>query len=252
MNVLQNQKTRVLILLMITLVFFSLVFAHFHYKKINASVDPRVVKARKMYELYNHYAEANYLDSVIFLMDTIEEIYKGIPAYKNSFEIGVLYNNRAAAFLTMALFSSQIDSLAKDSLIELAEKESLTSIDIYTNWLKRFENLSSGEIEQGIKEEFTEGIQTDNKKQIINFLENRVKEIEEAQLESGRRLSVSYTNLGIVYRHREEYEKAAGMYIKALEFWEDNLTAENNLNILLGRPLKKRTLLQKLFPPEKN
>ena len=69
--------------------------------------------------------------------------------------------------------------------------------------------------------------------------------------ETPRRLSVSYTNLGIMYRFREDYENAALSYKKAMDLWEDNLSAENNLNILLGRPLKKRSLLRKIFPEPK-
>ena len=70
-------------------------------------------------------------------------------------------------------------------------------------------------------------------------------------METDRRVSVCYTNLGIILRSRDDNEGAAEMYIKALELWEMNLEAENNLNRLLGRPLKKRNIIQKLFPPEK-
>jgi len=33
--------------------------------------------------------------------------------------------------------------------------------------------------------------------------------------------------------------------------WEDNLSAENNLNRLLGLPLRERNLIHKLFPRER-
>jgi hypothetical protein len=48
-----------------------------------------------------------------------------------------------------------------------------------------------------------------------------------------------------------DYEKAINNYQKAIDLWDQNLTAENNLNILLGKPLKKRNLIQKLFPPKR-
>jgi hypothetical protein len=47
------------------------------------------------------------------------------------------------------------------------------------------------------------------------------------------------------------YDSAAFYYNNAIELWDRNLTAENNLNILLNRPQKKRNLIQTLFPPEK-
>jgi len=37
-----------------------------------------------------------------------------------------------------------------------------------------------------------------------------------------------------------------------MELWGENLTAENNLNILLGRPVRKRTFIQKMFPQPKD
>ena len=86
---------------------------------------------------------------------------------------------------------------------------------------------------------------------LVNFIKKRITEITEAQTETKRRLSVSYTNLGLVYRQQLKYEDAVLSYQKAIENWDRNLTAENNLNKLLGRPEKKRNLIQKLFPPER-
>ena len=84
------------------------------------------------------------------------------------------------------------------------------------------------------------------------YIKARTKDIEKAILENDRRLSVCYTNLGIVFRQREQYKQAAEQYKKALELWDRNLNAENNLNVLLGKPLKKRNIIQKLFPPERD
>ena len=69
--------------------------------------------------------------------------------------------------------------------------------------------------------------------------------------ETDRRLSVCYTNLGVIERTRGNYQEAIMNYEKALNLWDRNLEAENNLNRLLGRPIKKRNLLQKLFPPDR-
>ena len=84
------------------------------------------------------------------------------------------------------------------------------------------------------------------------YADTRIIEIQDAQKEIDRRLSVSYTNLGMVYRQKELYDSAAANYIIAVELWDQNLTAENNLNILFGKPLRKRNLIQKLFPPKKH
>jgi hypothetical protein len=56
----------------------------------------------------------------------------------------------------------------------------------------------------------------------------------------------------VIYGRRGAYNEAASHYTKALKYWDRNLSAENNLNALLGKPLRKRTLIEKLFPPKKD
>jgi tetratricopeptide (TPR) repeat protein len=84
------------------------------------------------------------------------------------------------------------------------------------------------------------------------YLRTRTEEILEALEENPRRLSVCYTNLGLIYRYRGEYIKAAEQYKKAIELWDRNLDAENNLNKLLNKPLRKRNFIQRMFPPSKD
>lgn len=248
----KNKSTRALILIMSALVITAIAVFSKYYKNLNSSVDPRIVNARTLYEKYNAYAQVNNFDSLFYLMDTIESIYGAVSHYSNSYEVGVLYNNRAAAYLTMAVYDQNIDSLKKDSILNLAEHNTTKSISIYENWIKIYEGLEEIKISSQIAPGFLADLENYNEKEKSNFLNTRVKEIAEAQVEIARRLSVSYTNLGVVYRHREDYETAASYYQKAIELWDRNLTAENNLNIILGKPLKKRTLIQKLFPPAKD
>jgi len=253
MNLFRNKTTRALILIMCALVALGIIIAKSYYKNLNESIDPRIVDARLLYKQYDKYALNNEIDSVFILLDSIEAIYATIPHYHKSFELGVLNNNRAAAYLTLAMHSPvySIDSVAQDSIIQLASQYSKVSIDIYNTWLAAYETLTETEIREKIKPDFVIGFEQIDAKKHNRILERRIKEIIDAQVETKRRLSVSYTNLGIIYRHNEEYEKAADSYETALELWDENLTAENNLNVLLGLPLKKRTLIQKLFPPEK-
>lgn len=253
MSIFQNKTTRTLILVMCVLVAFGIVIARQYYGNLNKSIDPRIIEAREMYKKYDRYAMNNRIDSVFILLDSIEAIYSAIPHYTGSYEFGVLNNNRAAAYLTLALYSPiySVDSIAQDSLIRKSEHYSHLSIEIYRNWLDKNEKKSEAELRKFVQADFVNGLEdldNDYKERIIN---RRVDELIEAQTETKRRLSVSYTNLGIVYRHYEHYEQAAESYTTALKLWDQNLTAENNLNILLGKPLKKRTLLQKLFPPNK-
>ncbi|MFO8233826.1 MAG: tetratricopeptide repeat protein [Bacteroidales bacterium] len=254
MGIFNNKPTRALMLILSALVFIGVLISRHYYKGINEAVDPRVKEARLLYEKYNDYAKTNSFDSIFHLMDSIEAVYSKYPHYKNSFETGVLYNNKAASYITMALY---LDSTSKqpemqDSIFSMAETMVTKSIAIYTEWLEQFENKSREDIKNQIEPEFYKGLEQYSRELQEAFIDNRIEEIQEAQLETKRRLSVSYTNLGIIKRQRMQYEEAAKHYKTALDLWEQNLTAENNLNLLLGNPLKERSFLRKLFPPERN
>lgn len=252
MNFFKNKTSRALIIIMCALVLSGIAVSYVYYNNINKSTDPRIVQARTLYEKYNAYAQIGAYESIFSLMDSIESIYTALDHYKNSYEVGVLYNNRAATFLTILLYTEEMELVAQDSLLSLAENSAKLSIEIYDQWLEFYQNKDLAEIELSISDEFKRGLENYDTKQKNNYLKNRVKEIQDSQTETKRRLSVSYTNLGIIYRHKLQYESAANCYKKAIDLWDRNLTAENNLNVLLGRPIKKRSFIQKLFPPERD
>ena len=246
---------RALIYVMMALVVITILLAYSHYRGKNLTVDPRIVPARKLYEGYNALASSNNYDGVIRLLDSIEQIYSQYPHYCGSFETGVLENNRAAVYLTLGLsydsLSSPYHHMGQDSLMALGESAARKSIDIYESWLSAYAENGEEEIREQVLATFGTGLRTGDPKEMEAYVENRVKEIEDAIQETPRRLSVSYTNLGLAYRYREDYQGAASCYRQAMDLWEDNLTAENNLNILLGEPLKKRNFIQKMFPKSK-
>lgn len=238
---------------MCALVILGVSIARVYYKNMNISVDPRIRDARLLYDKYNDFAQSGNFDSVFWLMDTIESIYNQFPHYQGSYEVGVLLNNRAATYLTIALHHDNVkeNTPLQDSLIHLAKKNSVKSIEIYHHWLNKYQGKTNEGIISAIRDSFVIGFEKLTPELRDKYLNKRAKEIEESLLETERRLSVSYTNLGVINRYGQEYELAARNYKKALELWNRNLTAENNLNKLLGRPVKKRNFIQKLFPPEK-
>ncbi|MFO7873528.1 MAG: hypothetical protein R6U62_03515 [Bacteroidales bacterium] len=254
MGILNNKPTRALVLILSAIVFIGVLISRHYYKGVNETVDPRVKEARLLYEKYNDYAKTNNFDSIFHLMDSIEAAYSKYPHYRNSYETGVLYNNKAASYLTMALHldSTSNQPERQDSVFSMAETMVNKSIAIYTDWLDKYDDKSPEEIMNLIEPEFYIGLEQYSRELQEAFINNRVEEIQEAQLETKRRLSVSYTNLGIIKRQRTQYVEAAKHYKTALDLWEQNLTAENNLNLLLGKPLEERSFLQKLFPPERN
>ena len=246
-----NKTTRTLIIIMGVLVLLGTGIASFYYNEQNKNVDPRIRNARTLYEKYNEYAGHGYFDSVFYLMDTIESVYNQYDHYNHSFEKGVLYNNRAAALLTMMIIQDSSNTSLSDSLLVNAKENIKKSISIYQNWKSRFPSTGKNQICDTIQDEFFQDLHENDQKLKQRILSNRINEIKTALEENERRLSVCYTNLGIVYRHEGRYDDAAKCYKKALDLWDMNLTAENNLNILLNRPLKKRNIIQILFPPDK-
>ncbi len=246
---------RALIYVMMALVVITILLAYSHYRGKNLSVDPRIAPARKLYEGYNALASSNDYEGVISLLDTIAEIYSQYPHYRGSFETGVLENNRAAVYLTLGLsydsLSSPYHHLGQDSLMALGESAARKSIGIYEKWGSVYNGIGPEEILERVMATFEIGLNSDDPGKMDAYIENRVKEVEDAIEETPRRLSVSYTNLGLAYRFREDYPGAASCYQQAIDLWEDNLTAENNLNILLGEPMKKRNFIQKMFPKPK-
>lgn len=258
MKAVLNNRIRRLLVIMAILVVVAVVIAKTYYGNLNRSVDPRIVKARELYASYDRYAQEGDYFRIFSLLDSIETIYLSQIHYTSAYERGVLYNNRAAALLTIIFYGDQIPDklnpyweLPKDSLIALAELAALTSISIYEKWNLRFDTIPVDLITEVIEDEFLPGIEDIPLDLQTRYLSYRVKEIERSLPENARRLSVSHTNYGMIFRLKGDHLGAVRQYEKALELWDRNLEAENNLNRLLGRPLKKRNFIQRLFPPDR-
>ena len=254
----KNRPVRSLIAIMIVVVAVAVIVAAVYYGRKNSSVDPRVVHARELYSKYDDYAYRGEFSKLFPLLDSIENEYKTFDHYSNSYEIGVLYNNRAAALLTIAFYVDSIDSLdnpfmdlPSDSLVDMAEAHLLKAIGLYTDWLTDYGDKQEGEIRELIRKEFLKGLERSDPDQFETYLKARAGEMVDAAAENQRRLSVACTNLGVVQRHRQQYEEAVRLYEEALSLWDRNLEAENNINRLLGKPIKKRNFIQRLFPPGK-
>ena len=247
------------VLVMVAVVIIGILIARNYYGSANRSVDPRIIQARELYSGYDSYARSGDYYKIFDLLDSIEQIYNSTPHYRASFELGVLDNNRAAALLTIAIYGDSIPASlnpwsewSADSIISLAEKHVKRAISTYENWNAGYEDKSNRQIRDMIESGFNEGFEKIEADLREKYLEARVREIENAITENSRRLSVCYTNLGLVYRYQGAYPEAVAQYEKALVLWDRNLDAENNLNKLLNRPVKKRNFIQKMFPPDRN
>lgn len=244
-----SKETGKVIKVMAILVFISIVITFFYYRNQNRAEDPRVVSAKILYKQFQKASESNDFDALFVMLDSIENIYNMIPHYRSSYEIGVLNNNRSAIFLTISLYQSS-DSAQKADGFEKSILFAEKSIGIYRKWLEKFGNLNDEEIRDELMKDFTVGLQL-KKSRIDRIVKKRIKEIREAKYETRRRISVSYTNLGIALRHTNKAEEAAKCYKIALTFWDRNFSAKNNLNILLDRPLEEQSFIDKMFPPDR-
>jgi len=253
-----SKPVRILVLVMIVVVITGILIARSYYGNINRASDSRISHARELYSQYDQVAREGNFYELFQLLDSIELIYKATDHYKASYETGVLENNRAASFLTIALYGDSIArennpyfNFTSDSLVEIAKTHALKAITIYESWSLDYEELDEEGISDVIRPGFVLGFAEKEPGELEKIIENRVQEILTAMDENDRRLSVCRTNLGVIYRQEGSYLEAVEQYELAIKLWDRNLDAENNLNKLLNKPLKKRTLIQKLFPPER-
>ncbi len=245
--------TKKLLAIMTVLSITGFLIAYFYYDNINKSEDPRVIDARKMLVEYNKMIDNKEYKSALVLVDKLENIYSNIPYYRNAFEMGVVHNNRAAVHLLLGLYETDKDDVEqKTKHLNLAKNSLRQSVEIYEDWLQRYERKDRLEIKNYISEYFKETNPAFNGYSAEDILEKRVEDILSGKIENKRRLSICYTNLGIIYRHQYQQEKAMESYLKAIELWKDNPTAKNNLNVLLGKPVEGRSVLEKMFPPDKD
>jgi tetratricopeptide (TPR) repeat protein len=255
----EKRAVRRIVTIMIAVVAAGIAIAWLYYSRVNNSIDPRIIEAREMYGRYDGFAASGDYRMVFALLDSIEDIYLAREHYADAYETGVVLNNRAAALITLVLGGERIapemnpySSLGNDSIMNLARTYAKQAEQIYLRWQERFSGLTAGGISEAVREQFLNGLRAESDREMRRYLASRVREIERSVAETDRRLSVCYTNQGIIQRHFEDYEGAAQLYQEAIDLWDRNLSAENNLNMMLGRPQVKRNIIEKLFPPPRD
>lgn len=229
----------------------SFAVAYFYYSSINKSEDPRVVATKHMFVRYDEWVSNKNYTAALLVLDSMEHIFNTVPGYAESYETGIVYNDRASVLIAQALYQNT-DSAAKKIMLDSAGKYALTSIDTYTLWIERYGKLPEVELRAQVIPFFAEDDKAFEGKKYHKILGKRVSDLLLAQKETTRRLSVAYTNLGIIQRHQFRQKEAAESYLKAISLWKENPSALSNLNVLYGLPPKDRSVIEKLFPPDKN
>ena len=229
--------------------------SYFYYEDSNSAEDPRIMPAKTLLLKYDKQLESYEYIQALSLLDTMLDIYQNTPGYESSYEIGVLLNNKAIVYLveleTDLLTGKKIDQTAMNKILQTAANYTRQAIALYEKWLADIGDLSKAQIKERIAPYFNADDPAFAGMDIRKVLKKRVKSIQDAQIETPRRISVSLTNLGVINRYLGELEEARKNYEKAIALWDRNYTAQDNLNILLNQPVKKRSMLSRLFPPER-
>jgi tetratricopeptide (TPR) repeat protein len=245
-----SSQTKKILIGIFIIVGTSFLAAYIYYKDKNNAEDPRIVQTKYMFRQFGELMKVNEFSSALPLTDTIISVLVSVPGYMESYEPGIVYNNKGSAYLSMALYENK-DSSERARLLELAKKNIDSSIVIYNSWQDKYSTQSKDELFDYIKPFFPQNDEAFKGKNYKKILQKRVDDLILAQKETPRRLSVCYTNLGIVLRHQYKQNEAVENYIKAIKLWKDNYTARNNFNVLMGKPPRDRSIINQLFPPDK-
>lgn len=239
--------------LAITLTITATIFigSYFYYGAVNKAEDPRILPAKELFQKYDKELESDEYVQALTLLDQVLAIYRTTPGYENSYEIGVLLNNKASVYLveleTELLTEKDVDKPLMHKSLVTAADYTRQAIAIYEAWMATTGSLSEDQIEKKLQPFFSDKDPAFSKIQAHKVLKKRVAAILDAQIETPRRISVSLTNLGMVNRYLGNLEEARTNYEQAIELWDRNYTAQDNLAVLLNQPVKKRSMISRLF-----
>jgi tetratricopeptide (TPR) repeat protein len=247
-----SRGTKVILAITFSVSLAAVIFAFFYYSTINRSEDPRIAKAREFMQKYER-APAHASEIYLFeLLDSALAVFRSLPEYERSFETGVIYNNKCSTLLLSALYDSTSSLNTRKSLLSVSMKYCDSSIIIYNEWINSWGALNTEEIALRVKKYMKEDDPAFSGYNYKRLLVKRISNIITAQIETPRRLSVSYTNKGAIYRHMTMPDSSAACYSKALSLWKDNRVAKSNLSVLMGGSPVKASVIESLFPPDRN
>ncbi|MCU0456920.1 MAG: tetratricopeptide repeat protein [Bacteroidales bacterium] len=247
-----SKGTKVIFTITFSVSLLAVLFAFFYYRNLNRSEDPRIRNARTWLAEYDKTTGGINSYQAFCLLDSAYSVFRSLPDYSSSFEVGLIYNNKCSALLLQAMYDTSITESQKRYLLSRSMIYCDSSISIYRNWIREWHGLSISEITEKISpwmKEDDEAFRGHNYKKIFA---GRIRNIISARQETPRRLSVSLSNKGTIYRHMMMPDSSLAYYREALKLWKDNRTAKSNLNVLLGGEPIKPNLIQSLFPPDKN
>lgn len=246
-----SRGTKVVLLITFLVSVIAVLTALFYYGGINRSEDPRIETARNILVRYDALPYGYDLTGKLKLLDSAGSVFRSYPDYENSFETGLILNNKSSAFLVSALYDTSVTSSEKDILLGFAMTYADSSIAVYRRWLGEWGHLGKKDVERRIRMEMLPSDRAFEGRNYGKLIARRVENQMTAQMETPRRLSVSLSNKGIIYRHIQKYDSAAGCFTEALTLWKNNRVAKSNFNVLMGGDPVKPGIIESLFPPDR-
>ena len=246
-----SKGTKVIFAITFSVSLLAILFAFFFYRSKNLAEDPRITGARELLLKYDKASGSMNGFDLFPLLDSAEAVFKSLPDYACSYEPGVIFNNKCSALLMMAIYDSTINSTEKLVLLNLSMNFCDSSITCYNRWKSEWGKLSSEEIRDKLSRLMLKDDPGFNNVNFGKVFNRRVENILDAQIETDRRLSVSMTNKGTIFRHMLKQDSALVFYREALNLWKDNRIARSNLSVLMGGKPIKPSFIESLFPPDK-
>ena len=146
--------TKKVLSIVITITATIFIGSYFYYDSINKAEDPRILPAKKLFLTYDKELESDEYVQALSLLDQMLAIYRSTPGYENSYEIGVLLNNKATVYLveleTEILTTENFDKDALAKPLAVAADYTNQAIAIYENWMKEMGSLSEEQIRERI------------------------------------------------------------------------------------------------------
>jgi tetratricopeptide (TPR) repeat protein len=229
----------------------AILVAALYYRGINRSEDPRILPVRELVQKGEELSAARKAPEAFLVFDSALQLLRSIPGYGQSYETGVILNNACSAWLLSGLYDSTLTDREKTQMLHTARLLADSSIRIYQAWIETWSGLSEDQIRIKTVPFFNPDDTAFTGKDPHRIAKKRIRDLQSAQKETPRRLSVSLTNLGTIHRHLNQPDSALVCLTRALELWPENATAKSNLNVLKGGAPVKPSIIRSLFPPDK-
>ncbi|MCU0362915.1 MAG: hypothetical protein MUE32_06125 [Bacteroidales bacterium] len=246
-----TRGTRVVFLITLVVSLLAVLAAAIYYRQLNRAEDPRILEARRILNESSELRADEPVTAVFARLDSAAAIFRSLPDYCDSFEPGIIQNNKCSMLLLSAIYDTTLSESGREIMLNMAMQYCDSSISVYERWIMAWGGQDEVQLRAAIEPYMKKDDPAFSGLNYDRILGRRVKSLAAAQIETKRRLSVSFTNKAAIYRHLGDVDSSLIFLNRALELWAGNRTAKSNLSVLMGGKPEKPSLVESLFPPER-